>query len=102
MIVEIERYDPDQERCWVDSYEISMAEQHRMTVMDLLDYISTHLDPSLAYYHHSVCNHGICGRCALAVNGKNGLACLTTVDPLPCIHLAPAKGRQVVRDLVTK
>ena len=30
-----------------------------MTVMDLLDYISQNIDPSLGYYRHSVCNHGV-------------------------------------------
>ena len=71
------------------------------TVMDVLDYISGHLDPTIAYYRHSACNHGICGRCLLRANGKAALACLTRVDSQKELVLEPAAGKQVVRDLVT-
>ena len=72
------------------------------TIMALLDYLSTHCDPTIAYYHHSVCDHGICGRCALTVNGKVQLACITPVEEFEELHLAPVAARTLIRDLVTK
>jgi succinate dehydrogenase/fumarate reductase-like Fe-S protein len=82
------------------SYEVP-ENGHTQTVMQILDYISLHLDHSLAYYKHSACAQGICGRCALKVNGKAALACTAKVEPgTPEISLEPA-GAPVVRDLVT-
>ncbi len=101
MIVLIDRYDPDSGRKWTDRFELPEFER-RMTVMDVLEYITLHLDPTVAYYHHSVCDHGICGRCGLKVNGKTCLACLTVATGAEELHLSPATGREVVRDLVTR
>lgn len=70
------------------------------TVMDILDYIYENLDSSLAYYRHSRCNQGICGRCAVKLDGKTVLACTAVVNPaLESVTLSPA-GKTVVRDLV--
>ena len=75
----------------------------KRTVMDVLDYISLHLDPSLAYYKHSACDHGICGRCSVSINGKTRLACIEVVNRAAgCLFLAPVPGREPVRDLVTR
>lgn len=72
------------------------------TVMDILDYIYEKLDSSLAYYRHSTCNQGICGRCALKLNGRTVLSCMERVDSsLESIFLEP-KNQKVVRDLVTE
>lgn len=70
------------------------------TVMQALDYIAENCDSSLAYYRHSACCHGICGRCALKINGKIGLACATEIGGLSEITLEP-KNNKVLRDLVT-
>ena len=100
MKITVKRFDPDQNKSWEQTYEISEKIEH-MTVMDLLDYISEHVDSSLAYYKHSVCNHGICGRCALSVNGKTRLACVERLEGCSEILLAPTPGHTVIRDLVT-
>ncbi|OPL08916.1 MAG: hypothetical protein AVO33_08360 [delta proteobacterium ML8_F1] len=82
-----------------DVYEVPL-EQDSMTVMDILDYIYTHVDHTLAYYKHSTCNQAICGRCLVTLDGKPALACAHRVDPMKeRIRIAPARGR-VVRDLV--
>ncbi|MBQ3062686.1 MAG: hypothetical protein IJD03_03410 [Clostridia bacterium] len=69
-----------------------------MSVMDVLDYIYSELDPTLAYFSHEACRQTACGKCLVKVNGKNCLACGT-----PCgesdLHLAPWSDR-VVRDLL--
>lgn len=104
MKVRVYRFDPElvaQGR--FDEFEVPVPTgEDSWSVMDVLDYISLELDPSLAYYRHSACNHGICGRCVLQVNGKTRLACLHIVDPGQPLVLEPAAKRQRVRDLVTK
>lgn len=101
MTVEIQRYDPDSGKKWVQSYEVDTSARS-MTIMDVLDYICDHLDPTLAYYKHSVCNHGICCRCSLNVNGKTRLACTELADAYESLHLAPVPSRPCVRDLIVR
>lgn len=100
MLVKIARFDPDTSRAWEQEYEVDTTKQS-MTVMDVLDYIAKNLDPTLAYYRHSICNHGICGRCVLQVNGKTKLACTERADDYESLSLAPVTSFPVVRDLVT-
>lgn len=81
-----------------DEYDVPV--QAGTTVMDILDYIYDNLDSSLAYYRHSRCNQGICGRCAVKVDGKTVLACTAVVDyEKNNITLDPA-GNNIIRDLV--
>jgi len=47
------------------------------TVVELLESIKGHQDPSLAFRHS--CHHGSCGTCAMKVNGLERLTCVTTV-----------------------
>jgi len=97
----IHRYDPDTGNKWVDKYTVPV-ENKSMTVMDVLEYISANLDHTLGYYKHSVCNHGICGRCAISVNGRPCLACIEIANNYETLILAPAPNRKLVRDLVTR
>ncbi len=99
MQVRVVRFDPDAKRSWIQKYEVDTSKKS-MTVMDVLEYISNHLDHTLAYYQHSICNHGICGRCSVSVNGKTKLACVERVNPYESLELAPVPNRTVVRDLV--
>ena len=100
MLVYIERYDPDTNEIWQQNYQV-FPPRESFTVMDLLATITLRLDPSLAFFQHSSCNHGICGRCALLINGKVRLACTEVVDPSKPLFLAPVPGFEVIRDLVT-
>ncbi len=101
MNVSAERYRPLEQDYVRSVYKIEDGVAGGMTVMDLLDYISQNIDPSLGYYRHSVCNHGVCGRCLLRVNGKPVLACIARVrDYGGDLLLQPAEGAQAIRDLV--
>ena len=82
-----------------ESFEVPVGP--RWTAMDLLDYIAENLDSSLAYYRHSACDHGICGRCALKINGKVQLACSFEVSSVERLTIEPARP-EVVRDLVVR
>lgn len=95
--VRIFRFTPSEDRePYYQKYEVPIVSG--MSVIDILDYIYDNLDSTLAYYSHSACHRGVCGRCTLTINGKPSLACQTiisedaTIEPLPKF--------KVIRDLV--
>ena len=51
---------------------------------------------------HSFRREGICGSCAMNIDGQNGLACLCKIDrdPSHVSKVAPLPHMFVVRDLV--
>jgi fumarate reductase iron-sulfur subunit len=77
----------------VVSYEIEAKKQ---TLLEALNEIKTTQDPSLAY--SSGCRSGICGSCALRVNGREVLACSYHVQEGDLIE--PLNNMPVIRDLV--
>ncbi|MCP4754038.1 MAG: hypothetical protein GY866_24400 [Proteobacteria bacterium] len=99
--IKIFRHDPAQGG---EGYfeEFPLPEKAGLSVMDALDYIHLHLDPSLAYYSHSRCNHGICVRCSVKINGRNGLACETLLPVEGDIAIGPVNRDSVIKDLVCK
>jgi fumarate reductase iron-sulfur subunit len=73
------------------------------TVLDVVTYIQRALDPTLAY--RFACRVGMCGSCAMTVNGKSRWTCRTHVDSVldeaPEITVSPLRNLPVIRDLVT-
>ncbi len=72
------------------------------TVLDVVTYIQRELDPTLAYRY--ACRVGMCGSCAMTVNGAPRWTCRTHVDKVATkarITIAPLRNLPVVRDLVT-
>ncbi len=69
------------------------------TLLDALEYIRTGVAPDLMYRHS--CHHGSCGTCAVRVDGKEVLACLTALDSLaggiPVIE--PLRALKLEKDL---
>lgn len=74
--------------------------EDRMTVLDALFQIQRHHDPSLSF--RCACRVGMCGTCALSVNGIPRLACRTRVDTLGGgpVFLEPLSNLPVIKDLV--
>ena len=71
------------------------------TVLDVVTYIQRHLDPTLAY--RFACRVGMCGSCAMTVNGTPRWTCRTHVDKVArggTLELAPLANMPIVRDLV--
>jgi len=71
------------------------------TVLDVVTYIQRALDPTLAY--RFACRVGMCGSCAMMVNGVPRWTCRTHVDKVAgsgMLELAPLKNLPVIRDLV--
>ena len=69
-----------------------------MTLFIALNEIREKQDPSLVF--DFVCRAGICGSCAMLINGRPGLACRTQTKNLgPEIMLAPLPGFELIADL---
>jgi fumarate reductase iron-sulfur subunit len=69
-----------------------------MTLFIALTRIREELDPSLNY--DFVCRAGVCGSCAMVINGRPGLACRTLTASLPTeISLFPLPGFELIGDL---
>ncbi|MCD4714864.1 MAG: succinate dehydrogenase [Clostridiales bacterium] len=101
MILRILRFDSELDQAsYYQEYDLPISSEDRFTVMDALNYIFNNLDSSLSFFSHSVCNHGICGRCLMIVDGKPSLAC-THILGGEKVVIEPKKGT-VIRDLVVK
>ncbi len=101
MIAKIYRFDPTVDpEPYYKSYEVDVKAEDRMTIMDLLLYISENLDGTLSFFSHSACQHGICGRCAVRCNGKAFLACEKVLEGED-VTIDPVKI-PVVKDLVVR
>ena len=80
----------------LQAYEIEEAEG--MTLFIALNEIRALQDPSLMF--DFVCRAGICGSCAILINGRPGLACRTlTRDLGERITLAPLPVFELIGDL---
>jgi len=72
------------------------------TVLDVVSFIQRRLDPTLAY--RFACRVGMCGSCAMSVNGRPCWTCRTHVSkvaPSDRLEIAPLANLPIVRDLVT-
>ena len=61
-----------------ETYEFEINDN--ATLLDVLELLRTGKVPDLSYRHS--CHHGSCGTCAVRVNGREVLACLTPVSSL--------------------
>jgi len=71
------------------------------TVLDVVTYLQRQVDPSLAY--RFACRVGMCGSCAMTVNGRARWTCRTHVDAVVGsgnLEIAPLAQLPVIRDLV--
>ena len=85
-----------------ESYqEFEVPRQPSQTVLDVVTYIQRYLDPTLAY--RFACRVGMCGSCAMTVNGVPRWTCRTHVDKVlekDQITVGPLRNLPVIRDLV--
>ncbi|HET7267305.1 MAG TPA: succinate dehydrogenase iron-sulfur subunit [Oleiagrimonas sp.] len=96
----IYRYDPASDaKPRMDSYDIDLDDCGPM-VLDAILKIIDEIDPSIALRRS--CREGVCGSCAMNINGTNQLACLTHIDDLGHgpIRLSPLPHLEVIKDLV--
>jgi succinate dehydrogenase / fumarate reductase iron-sulfur subunit len=96
---EIYRYDPDSgENPRLDQYEIDTEDCGPM-VLDALIKIKDEIDPTLTFRRS--CREGICGSCAMNIDGANTLACTLAIDDIKGdVSIYPLPHMAVVKDLV--
>ena len=93
------RYDPDSDgNPRMDTYEVDMDQCGPM-VLDVLIKIKNEIDPTLTFRRS--CREGICGSCAMSIDGKNTLACTLAADSVAGeVRVYPLPHLPVVKDLV--
>ena len=94
------RWNPDDgQNPRIDTYEVDMAACGPM-VLDALLKIKNEIDPTLTLRRS--CREGICGSCAMNIDGTNTLACICAVDSVAKgdVKIYPLPHMPVVKDLV--
>ena len=92
------RYNPDVDaKPYMQEYDIALDPTDKM-LLDALIRLKSH-DDTLAFRRS--CREGVCGSDAMNINGRNGLACITTVAELgDHVTLRPIPGLPIIRDLI--
>jgi len=93
------RWSPDSgENPQVDSYQVDMSTCGPM-VLDALIKIKNEMDPTLTFRRS--CREGVCGSCAMNIDGTNTLACTKFIDEVKGdVKVYPLPHMPVVKDLV--
>ena len=96
------RWSPDDtENPRTDTYFVDREDCGPM-VLDALIWIKSKIDPTLTFRRS--CREGICGSCAMNMDGKNGLACTTGIDECGGkankVAIYPLPHMPVIKDLV--
>jgi succinate dehydrogenase / fumarate reductase iron-sulfur subunit len=95
----IYRYDPDESaNPHVDTYFVDLDDCAPM-VLDGLLWIKNKVDPTLTFRRS--CREGVCGSCAMNIDGTNTLACTKAMDEIDGpVAVYPLPHLPVVKDLV--
>ena len=76
-----------------ETYRVPRRESQ--TVLDVVTFVQRHLDPTLTY--RFACRVGVCGSCAMTVNGRPRWTCRTHVAKVAgvdCVQQAVLGGRE--------
>ncbi|KAL5596866.1 hypothetical protein BROUX41_006450 [Berkeleyomyces rouxiae] len=95
----IYRWNPDTptEKPHMQTYELDLNKTGPM-MLDALLRIKNEQDATLTFRRS--CREGICGSCAMNINGQNTLACLCRIPDGPEAKVYPLPHMYVVKDLV--
>lgn len=98
-IFKVYRWEPDSgENPRLDTYEVDLDTCGPM-VLDALIKIKNEIDPTLTFRRS--CREGICGSCAMNIDGRNTLACTKAIDEIKGdVRIYPLPSMRVVKDLV--
>ena len=98
--VNIYRWDPtDGKNPRIDTFEVDMT-NCGPKVLDILFKIKNEIDPSLTFRRS--CAHGVCGSCAMNVDGINTLSCIKShVDIKGDLNIYPLPHLKVIKDLIS-
>ncbi|MBE2275001.1 MAG: succinate dehydrogenase iron-sulfur subunit [Rhodobacteraceae bacterium] len=95
----IYRWNPDDgQNPRVDAYFLDMDKTGPM-VLDALIKIKNEIDPTLTFRRS--CREGICGSCAMNIDGINTLACIYGLDEIKGdVRIFPLPHMAVIKDLI--
>jgi succinate dehydrogenase / fumarate reductase iron-sulfur subunit len=96
----IYRWNPDDgKNPSVDTYYVNTADCGPM-VLDGLIWIKNNIDPTLTFRRS--CREGVCGSCAMNIDGQNTLACTKDMHDVDAgaVKINPLPHQPVVKDLV--
>lgn len=97
-IFKVFRYNPESDSM-AHFQEYNLPDTASMTVLEGLYYILENLDSTLAF--RSSCRMGVCGSCAMHINGQYRLACETQVSEMgEVVTVRPLAHMKIIRDLV--
>ena len=93
------RWNPDNgSNPVLDTYSLDLAECGPM-VLDALIKIKNEIDTTLTFRRS--CREGVCGSCAMNIDGVNTLACIKAIDEIKGdVRIYPLPHMPVVKDLV--
>ena len=96
---EIYRYDPDSgENPRLDTFGVDLDDCGPM-VLDALIWIKNKVDSTLTFRRS--CREGICGSCAMNIDGANWLACTRFISDLATpATIYPLANLRIIKDLV--
>lgn len=83
-----------------ETYAVPRRESQ--TVLDVVTYVQRHIDPTLTY--RFACRVGMCGSCAMTVNGRPRWTCRTHVAKVAGgdrLKIGPLQNLPVIKDLAT-
>jgi fumarate reductase iron-sulfur subunit len=96
--IQVLRHNPQRRGSVPHWQSYQLEEADGMTLFIVLNEIREKLDPSLQF--DFVCRAGICGSCAMVIDGRPGLACKTLTKNLGAtITLAPLPFFELIGDL---
>ncbi len=78
----------------------SVPRRASQTVLDVVTFVQRHLDPTLSY--RFACRVGVCGSCAMTVNGRPRWTCRTHVEKVAAdghLEIGPLENMPVIKDL---
>ena len=95
----IYRYNPDDgQNPRLDTYQVDVEDCGPM-VLDALIWIKNRIDPTLTFRRS--CREGVCGSCAMNIDGVNTLACTRDMkDITGPVRVYPLPAMPVIKDLV--
>ena len=95
----IYRYNPETDKKpYMQEFDIDIPEGSDKMLLDILVDLKE-VDPTLSFRRS--CREGVCGSDGMSINGKNGLACITSISSLKSpVVIRPLPGLPVIRDLV--
>lgn len=96
---EVYRWEPDSgKNPRIDAFELDLDDCGPM-LLDAIIKIKNEIDPTVSFRRS--CREGVCGSCAMNINGKNTLACIKAIkDYQGIIKIFPLPHMSVIKDLV--